>query len=61
VIRAQVSGNGFAFFNGQVATDYTEIMSLRETTRSWKIALCSPLITVPQVVLLSWVMNLAGA
>ncbi len=60
VTRAQAPGNGFAFLMTGVATDYTEIMSLRETTRSWKIALFLPLITVPQVVLLSWMMNLAG-
>jgi len=60
VTRAQAPGNGFAFLMTGVATDYTEIMSLRETTGSWKIALFLPLITVPQVVLLSWVMNLAG-
>jgi len=60
VTRAQAPGNGFAFLMTGVATDYTEIMSLRETTGSWKIALFLPLITVPQVVLLSWLMNLAG-
>jgi len=61
VTRAQAPGNGFAFLMTGVATDYTEIMSLRETTGSWKIALFLPLITVPQVVLLSWIMNLAGS
>lgn len=60
VTRAQAPGNGFAFLMTGVATDYTEIMSLRETTGSWKIALFLPLITVPQVVLLSWLMNIAG-
>ena len=43
-----------------VATDYTEIMSLKETTGSWKVALFLPLITVPQVVLFASVMNLAS-
>ena len=60
VTRAHAPGNGFAFLMTGVATDYTEIMSLRETTQSWKIALFLPLITVPQVILLSVVMNLAG-
>lgn len=45
---------------GGVATDYTEIMVLRETTASWKIALFLPLITVPQVALLAWVVNRAA-
>lgn len=60
VTRAQAPGNGFAFLMTGVATDYTEIMSLRETTGSWKIALFLPLVTVPQVIIFSWVMNLAG-
>jgi len=60
VTRAQAPGNGFAFLMTGVATDYTEIMSLRETTKSWKIALFLPLVTVPQVIVFSWVMNLAG-
>mgnify|MGYP000152550278 CR=1 FL=1 len=61
VTRAQAPGNGFAFLMTGVSTDYTEIMSLKETTGSWKIALFLPLVTVPQVVLLSWIMNLIGA
>ena len=60
VTRAHAPGNGFAFLMTGVATDYTEIMSLKETTGSWKVALFLPLITVPQVVLFASVMNLAG-
>ncbi|MFW5426364.1 MAG: permease [Methylophagaceae bacterium] len=59
VTRAHAPGNGFAFLMTGVSTDYTEIMSLRETTKSWKIALFLPLVTVPQVILLSWLMNIA--
>ena len=55
--RAAAPGNGFAFLMAGAATDYTEILALRETTKSWKIALFLPLVTVPQVVLLSWIMN----
>jgi hypothetical protein len=40
-----------------VATDYTEVMSIRDTTKSWKIALFLPLITVPQIVLIGAVLN----
>ena len=32
-------------FDGGVSTDYTEIMALKEQTRSWKIALFLPLVT----------------
>ena len=58
VTRAQAPGNGFAFLMTGVSTDYTEIMSLRETTKSWRIALFLPLVTVPQVVFISWLMNI---
>jgi uncharacterized membrane protein YraQ (UPF0718 family) len=60
VTRAEAPGNGFAFLMTGVSTDYTEIMSLKETTGSWKVALFLPLVTVPQVVLLAWIMNVAG-
>jgi hypothetical protein len=40
-----------------VSTDYTEIMILKDTTKSWKIALFLPLITIPQVIFIAWVMN----
>jgi len=39
------------------ATDYTEIMVIKDTMKSWKIALFLPLITVPQVLFIGWVMN----
>lgn len=55
--RANAPGNGFAFLMTGVSTDYTEIMVLRETTRSWKIALFLPLITVPQVLAVAWLIN----
>ncbi|MGI9227959.1 MAG: permease [Gammaproteobacteria bacterium] len=58
--RANAPGNGFAFLMTGVATDYTEIMVLRDTTKSWKTALFLPLITVPQVVLLAWLINLSA-
>jgi uncharacterized membrane protein YraQ (UPF0718 family) len=55
--RAEAPGNGFAFLMAGAATDYTEILALRETTRSWKTALLLPATTVPQVVLVGWLMN----
>lgn len=55
--RASAPGNSFTFLMAGVSTDYTEIMSLRETTRSWKIALFLPLITVPQIMLIGAVLN----
>jgi hypothetical protein len=57
VIRANAPGNGFTFLMAGVSTDYTEIMVLKDLTKSWKIALFLPLLTVPQVVLLGWIMN----
>ncbi len=58
--RAHAPGNAFAFLMAGVSTDYTEIMALREGTRSWKIALFLPLITLPQIVFVAWLMNRLG-
>lgn len=55
--RAKAPGNSFAFLMTGVSTDYTEIMILKETTKSWKVALFLPLLTVPQVIFIAWVMN----
>ena len=55
--RARAPGNAFAFLMAGVATDYTEIMSLKETTKSWKAALFLPLVTVPQTIIVAWVLN----
>ena len=58
--RARAPGNAFTFLMAGVATDYTEIMSLRETTKSWRTALFLPLVTLPQILLLGWLMNTGG-
>ncbi|MGI9388026.1 MAG: permease [Methyloligellaceae bacterium] len=55
--RASAPGNAFTFLMAGVATDYTEIMSLKERTRSWKIALFLPLVTVPQVIAVGLLLN----
>lgn len=55
--RAGAPGNSFTFLMAGVATDYTEVMSIKETTASWRIALCLPLVAVPQVVLIGAVLN----
>ncbi|MCB1532649.1 MAG: permease [Alphaproteobacteria bacterium] len=57
---AGAPGNGFVFLMAGVATDYTEIMIIREFSKSWWVALSLPLITVPQVLLLGYIMNVAG-
>lgn len=57
VTRASAPGNAFTFLMAGVSTDYTEILSLRERTKSWKVALFLPLITLPQIVFLGWVLN----
>lgn len=55
--RANAPGNSFAFLMTGAATDYTEIMVLKDTTRSWKTALFLPLITVPQVIVIAYIIN----
>ncbi|MEM7651096.1 MAG: permease [Pseudomonadota bacterium] len=51
-------GNGFAFLMAGVATDYTEIMVVREFSKSWLIAFSIPLITVPQIIILGMLFNM---
>lgn len=55
--RANAPGNSFAFLMTGVATDYTEVMVIKDTTNSWKTALFLPLITVPQVIVIAWLLN----
>jgi len=55
--RALAPGNAFTFMMAGVSTDYTEVMVLKGTTHSWKIALFLPLITLPQVVAIGYVLN----
>lgn len=55
--RAYAPGNAFTFLMAGVATDYTEIMTIKETTKSWKVALFLPLITLPQVVVIGFALN----
>ena len=57
VTRGGAAGNGFAFLMGGVSTDYTEIVLLKQTTKSWKIAFFLPLVTLPQVLILAWILN----
>jgi uncharacterized protein len=56
--RAQAPGNSFTFLMAGVSTDYTEVMAIKDTTHSWKIALFLPLITLPQILVLGYLLNL---
>ena len=58
--RAGAPGNAFAFLMAGAATDATEILVLRETTGRLRAALLLPLLTVPQVLAISWLLNGAG-
>ena len=51
-------GNGFTFLMAGVATDYTEILVVREFTKSWLVALSLPLVTVPQIIILGMLFNI---
>ena len=57
VTRAGAPGNGFTFLMAGAATDYTEILALRETTKSWKATFALPLLTTPQVLVVGWLLN----
>lgn len=54
---AKAPGNAFAFLIAGAATDYTEILSLKSTTGRWICALALPIISVPQVLVISMVLN----
>lgn len=55
--RAQAPGNSFGFLMAGVATDYTEVMVIKDTMKSWKVALFLPLVTLPQVVVIALILN----
>ena len=56
-LRAKSPGNAFTFMMAGVSTDYTEIMAIRENTASWKIALFLPLVTLPQILLVAYILQ----
>jgi len=58
--RAHAPGNAFVFLMAGAATDYTEIMALKETTKSWKATLALPLISTPQVLLIGWLIQMGS-
>ena len=58
--RAAAPGNAFAFLMAGVSTDYTEILVIRQFTGPWAVALALPIVTLPQILLLGWIMNIAG-
>jgi uncharacterized membrane protein YraQ (UPF0718 family) len=60
VNRAGAPGNGFVFLMAGAATDYTEIMSLKETTGRWSKALLLPAVTVPQILVIGYLVNTFG-
>ncbi len=55
--RAHAPGNSFTFLMAGVSTDYTEVMSIKDTMKSWKIALFLPLVTLPQILVLGYLLN----
>ncbi len=55
--RAHAPGNAFTFLMAGVATDYTEMLSLRQTTGRWALALAMPLFSIPQILFLGWILN----
>ena len=58
--RAAAPGNAFTFLMAGAATDYTEILVLKEVTGRLKAALLLPMLTVPQVIAIAWVLNAAS-
>ena len=57
LLHAHAPGNAFVFLMAGAATDYTQIASLRQTTRSWAATFALPLISMPQVIFIGWLIN----
>jgi uncharacterized membrane protein YraQ (UPF0718 family) len=57
--QAKAPGNAFTFLMAGAATDATEIMSLKSTTTHWMCALILPIVTIPQVLIFGWLLNLS--
>ncbi|MEO1198547.1 MAG: permease [Pseudomonadota bacterium] len=55
--RADAPGNAFTFLMAGAATDYTEILILREVTGRLVMALWLPLLTVPQILVIGFLLN----
>lgn len=53
-------GNAFIFLMAGVATDFTEV-SLIWKNMGWKAALAMIVITLPQIVLVGWILNLMAS
>ena len=60
ITRANAPGNSFAFLMTGVATDYTEIMVLKSATGRWLNALLLPVVTVPQVLVVAYFLNMGA-
>ena len=56
--RAGSPGNSFAFLMAGVSTDYTEIAVIKQTTNSWKITLLLPILTLPQIFVVAYFLNI---
>lgn len=54
---AKAPGNAFIFLMAGVATDLTEVLLIRQTMKSWKVALFLPLVTVPQIIFFGMLIN----
>jgi uncharacterized membrane protein YraQ (UPF0718 family) len=55
--RANAPGNSFAFLMTGIAIDFTEVIVIKDSMKSWKIALLLPLLTVPQVLVVAIILN----
>jgi uncharacterized membrane protein YraQ (UPF0718 family) len=60
LLRANAPGNAFVFLMAGAATDSTELLVLRQLTNGWRVPLLMVALSVPQVLLLGWVLNQLG-
>lgn len=55
---AGAKGNAFVVLMGGVATDYTEFAILRDMTSSIRVPILMMLITIPQILLVGYILNI---
>ncbi|MDA1354362.1 MAG: permease [bacterium] len=55
--RAGAPGNSFTFLMAGAATDYTEIMVIKDATKSWLFSLMLPVVSLPQVLVIGYLLN----
>ncbi|MGV3278294.1 permease [Rickettsiales bacterium LUAb2] len=58
ITKGHAVGNAFTFLMAGISTNYTQVMILRELTKSWKIPLVLLIVTLPQIIIIGYILNI---